>query len=183
MLPRTFTMTTEMAESDITLRDGRTVHLRPMRPSDEVEILQAFDRMSGHARYMRFMRVVRAPNVGRLRAVLASFPARGIGLVATVAAADGYDIVGSAIAILDGEPGSCEFAISVASAFGGSGLATAVMQQLIAAARRRGLRVMEGFVLAENESMLRLAQKLGFLVERDPDDPTVRIVRRALQNP
>lgn len=176
-------MTTEVAESGITLRDGRTVHLRPMRPSDEAEILQAFERMSEQARYMRFMRVVREPNIDRLRKVLGSLPESGIGLVATVAAADGYDIVGSAVAILDGEPGSCEFAINVAGAFGGSGLATAVMQQLIAAARGRGLQVMEGFVLADNESMLRLAKKLGFTIERDVDDPSVRIVRRTLQDP
>jgi acetyltransferase len=55
------------------------------------------------------------------------------------------------------------------------------MNQLIDAAKRRGLLEMEGFVLAENESMLRLAGKLGFVIERDPDDPTVRNVRRALQ--
>ena len=47
---------------------------------------------------MRFMRVVREPDPERVRSTLASFPEAGIGIVATVPAADGIDIVGSAIA-------------------------------------------------------------------------------------
>ena len=167
----------EVTETEVALRDGRKVVLRSIRPADESEILQAFERMSEHARYMRFMRVVREPNVERLRKVVASFPASGIGLVATVPAADGYDIVGSAIAILEGEPGTCEFAISVADAFGGAGLATALMKRLIEAARGRGVKLIEGFVLAENASMLRLAVRLGFSIAADPEDRALRICR------
>ena len=88
---------------DTTLRDGRTVSIRAVGPADEVEIVQAFERMSPDARYMRFMRAVREPKLDRLRKALASFPEEGIGLVATVPAADGIDIVGSAIAILAGD--------------------------------------------------------------------------------
>jgi hypothetical protein len=53
-------MSTSIPEADITLRDGRVVHLRAIRASDEAELLQAFDRMSEAARFMRFMRVSRA---------------------------------------------------------------------------------------------------------------------------
>jgi acetyltransferase len=173
-------MSTDIPEADTSLRDGRVVHIRAMHEADEAELLQAFGRMSDGARYMRFMRVVREPNIERLRTVLASFPESGIGLVATVPATDGVDIVGSAIAIIASEARACEFAISVATPFGGSGLATALMKTLIDAARRRGLQVMEGFVLAENESMLRLAKKLGFGIAPDPEDRAVRICRLLL---
>ena len=87
--------------------------------------------------------------------MLASFPETGIGIVATVPAADGIDIVGSAIAVFAADRTSCEFAITVASEFGGAGLATALMTALIDEARRRGLKEMEGFVLTQNQSMLR----------------------------
>jgi len=162
------------------LRDGRTVQIRPVMASDEAEFLQAFARMSDDARYMRFMRIVREPNLERLRRVLASFPQKGIGLAATVPAADGIDIVGSAIAVIEEDPTRCEFAISVDSEFGGSGLATALMKTLIGAATDRGLRRMEGFVLAENQSMLRLAGRLGFSIVIDPDDRAIRICRLEL---
>jgi len=166
--------------SDLTLRDGRVVHVRAVTPADEAEFLQAFERLSDHARYMRFMRVVREPDSQRLHSGIASFPEAGIGIVATVPAADGIDIVGSAIAVFASDRVSCEFAITVASDFGGVGLATALMTSVIEEARRRGLKQMEGFVLAQNQPMLRLARRLGFRIEIEPGDASVRICRMAL---
>ena len=54
------------------------------------------------------------------------------------------------------------------------------MRELIEAARARGLRQMEGFVLADNAGMIDLARRLGFTVSSDPDDRTVAIARLAL---
>lgn len=142
--------------------------------------MQAFDRLSPDARYMRFMRSVREPNLDRLRKALGSFPDSGMGIVATVPAADGIDIVGSAIFVIGGDRLNCEFAISVAAEYGGVGLGCKLMSALIDAAKRRGLKKMEGFVLAANQPMLRLASRLGFTTSCDPDDATVRICRLCL---
>ena len=174
---------TGFTEFDATLRDGRIVHVRAMRPADEAELLQAFGRMSDDARYMRFMRSVREPNLERLRRTLASFPDAGLGIVATVPAADGFDVVGSAVYVVGGDRTSCEFAITVGAAFGGAGLARTLMTALIDSARRRGLTEMEGFVLAANQPMLRLAARLGFHIEPDPEDRSVRICRLRLDAP
>ena len=128
-------MESGFTEFDVTLRDGRSVHIRAVRPSDEAEFLQAFDRMSPDARYMRFMRFVREPNLDRLRKVLASFPEGGDGIVATLPAADGIDIAGSAVYIVGNDPTTCEFAITVGSEFGGVGLAGTLISALIDIAR------------------------------------------------
>jgi acetyltransferase len=165
---------------DTTLRDGRAVHIRAMRPADEAELVQAFGRMSEDARYMRFMRFVREPNLERVRKALASFPEGGIGIVATVPAADGIDIVGSATYLVGNDPNTCEFAINVATEFGGVGLASTLMKALINAAKARGMREMEGFVLGVNQPMLRLARRLGFSIASDPEDGAVRICRLRL---
>ena len=169
-----------VADFDVTLRDGRAVHLRAMRSSDEEEILQAFDRLSPEVRYMRFMRQVRELNVERLREALASLPQRGVGIVATIPAADGIDIVGSATFMIGSEPSTCEFAIAVAAEYGRAGLGRTLLTALIDTARRRGLKEMEGFVLAANQPMLQLAARLGFSISADPEDRTVRICRLKL---
>lgn len=169
--------------TDVTLRDGRTVHFRAIRSSDEDELLQGFARLDPEALYMRFMRVVRELNVDRLRKVLASFPERGIGLVATVPAADGIDIVGVTYLMIGNDPVTCEFAINVASDYGRTGLGHAMMSALIAAARARGLAEMVGFVLRVNTPMLRLAARLGFTVSPDPDDSSAAICRLQLDAP
>jgi RimJ/RimL family protein N-acetyltransferase len=167
-------------DSDIALRDGRAVHIRAMRSADEAEILQAFDRLSADARYMRFMHAVREPNLARLRKVLASFPESGAGIVASVPAGDGIDIVGTAVFVIGSDPATCEFAITIAADYGGAGLGRALLTVLVETARRRGLREMEGFVLAANKPMLGLAARCGFNVSRDPDDAAVRICRLRL---
>ncbi len=177
MMPSTF------ADTELTLRDGRRVQLRAMRRSDEDEILQAFERLDPEARYMRFMRVVREADVAKLRKLLASFPDSGIGLVATVPAADGIDIVGSTLLMIGNDPASGEFSVTVAAEYGGSGLGHALMSALIGAAKARGLTEMEGVVLRVNTPMLRLAERLGFTISADPDDPSVVICRRRLDSP
>ena len=53
----------------------------------------------------------------------------------------------------------------------GNGLAYQLMQNLIAAARAHGLRVMEAFRLLKNARMQDLARSLGLRSGDDPDDP------------
>ncbi len=173
-------MESGFTEFDFALRDGRIVHIRAMRETDEGELVQAFERMSNDARYMRFMRFVREPNLERVRKALASFPERGIGIVATVPAADGIDIAGSATYLVGNDPAICEFAITVASEFVGVGLASTLLATLIGTAKARGLTEMDGYVLSVNQPMLRLARRLGFSIAPDPEDGTVRICRLRL---
>lgn len=75
-------------------------------------------------------------------------------------------------------PGSdtCEFAVTVADDWHGAGLARRLMELLIANARERGLRCMEGQVLAVNTPMRRLAKRLGFSDRPCPDDAALRLV-------
>lgn len=155
---------------DIALKDGRTVRVRALARADEEELLQAFDRLSADSRYLRFMHAVREANVTRLRQVLDSFPEKGLAIAATVSAADGIDIVGSASFVAGARGDDCEFAVTVADGWAGAGLGRTLMTALVGAARRRGLREMVGYVLAENGPMLNLARRLGFEVRRDPDD-------------
>jgi GNAT superfamily N-acetyltransferase len=123
-------------EFDFTLRDGRSVHLRATQPSDEAELLQTFDCMSPDERYMRFMRPMREPDVDHLRKVLASFPESGFGVVATIPAADGIDIVGSCVAIIDADSSSCEFGITVIANYSRTGLGRVLMTALIDTAKK-----------------------------------------------
>jgi acetyltransferase len=145
-----------------------------MDSADEVEILRAFARLSPDARYMRFMRVVGEPNLERLRKAIASFPESGFAIVATVPRAGGFEIVGSSTFVIGSDPATCEFAVTIADDYSGAGLGRKLLKALIEAARRRGLREIEGFVLKQNIAMLRLAARVGFSVSSDPEDPTVR---------
>jgi RimJ/RimL family protein N-acetyltransferase len=174
-------MASTFDDFDVSLRDGRLVHVRAVDATDEAELVQAFGRLSAEARYMRFMGSVGELDLVRLRKTFAAFPQEGLGIVATVPADDGIDIVGSAVYFIEEDRTRCEFAIVVASSFAGVGLATTLMAALIDAAKRQGLREMDGFVFAVNQPMLSLARRLGFSIAPDPDDGSVRICRLQLR--
>ena len=54
------------------------------------------------------------------------------------------------------------------------------MNALMPEAQRRGLKRIEGLVLATNVRMRELCRKLGCAVGLSPDDRPVRVVRRDL---
>ena len=107
------------------LRDGRAVTLRAISPADAPEIAQAFERLTAESRYSRFMQHKRQLDPAALERGVHPRPGLDFAFVATVPAADGIDIVGAAqyVRARDDDPSTCEFAITVAEDWRGSGLA------------------------------------------------------------
>jgi acetyltransferase len=66
-----------------------------------------------------------------------------------------------------------EYSILVRSDLKGYGIGWKLMQMMIEYARSVGLKAIEGQVLRENTTMLRMCKHLGFAVSVDPDDMTV----------
>jgi len=78
----------------------------------------------------------------------------------------------------DGE--SCEFALVVADTMSGKGLGQKLMTALMDAARSKGLKVMTGEILNDNDRMLRLASRLGFTIVNSPEDSGIKLVSKML---
>jgi RimJ/RimL family protein N-acetyltransferase len=169
------------------LRNRRRVTLRPIREADAAELVQAFERLSATSRYLRFMQHKKQIDAGVLHRGVRPLAGEEFAFVATVPADDGYDIVGAARFVRatgeDGAPAddTCEFAITVAEDWRGSGLATELLASLVRRARHEGYRTIEGHVLAENAPMLALARRLRFRVEPQPGAGGLLRVRRELR--
>jgi len=158
------------------------VTLRPIVESDTAEILRAFERLSAESRYYRFMQhKARLDRVALHRSVRPRL-GRDFVFVATTSAAPTPRIVGAAqyVPASRGNRHACEFAITVAEDWRGSGLAPTLLSSLVRRARYDGYGTMEGLVLAENVAMLALAHSLRFKVEPVRGDATLLRVRREL---
>jgi len=164
------------------LRDGREVTMRAIRPGDAPEIAQAFERLSAESRYSRFMQHKRQLDPAALDRGVHPRPGRDFAFVATVPADDGINIVGAAqyVRLREDDPSTCEFAITVAEDWRGSGLARQLLASLVRRARRDGYTRMEGAVVVDNLKMLALARRLGFKAHAEADDAGVVQVERAL---
>jgi acetyltransferase len=68
---------------------------------------------------------------------------------------------------------SGEFAVGVEPAAKGTGLAAALMREIIGWARAQGVNEITGQILADNAPMLHFIKKLGFNVRRTPDEPDI----------
>lgn len=165
------------------LRDGREVTLRAVEPTDAAEIIQAFERLSVDARYNRFMQHKKQLNAEALERSVNPQPGHDFVLVATIPAPDGIDIVGAAqyLRAEVNNPSVCEFSITVAKEWRGTGLATELLASLLRRAPSDGYTTMEGSVMAANTPMRALARKLGFEIEHVPEDATVVHVTHALE--
>jgi acetyltransferase len=168
----------------VRLRDGREVTLRAINDADGPAIVQAFERLSSKSRYARFMQHKKQLDPAALARGVNPRPGQDFAFVATVPAADGFHIVGAAQYVRgrDADAATCEFAVTVAEDWRGSGLAARLMASLIRRARRDGYDRMEGMVNGGNSAMLALARRLGFTVEPVTDDATVLRVERTLQS-
>lgn len=162
----------EFEPTETTLRDGRRVTMRAIRPEDAGHMQAAVARLSDDSRAARFMAALKELSPAMLERAVRPTPGRDLALVAVA----GDAIVGGA-RYVGATNGSCEFAVTVADEWQGAGLASRLMRALIGDARARGLKRMEGYVLATNRPMLELAQRLGFEVTTSDEGPTVKLVR------
>lgn len=165
-----------------TLPDGSAATLRPIRASD-MELERVFVRnLSPQSRFKRFMGELRELSPERLHAFTHPDHAREAAYVVIRSTPGGEEEIAVARFTIGGDGESCEFAITVADAWQGRGVAGRLMRALVRDARLRGLKRMEGYVLGTNARMLEFVRKLGFRTEFDPDDPAVRVVRLDLQD-
>lgn len=160
----------------VTLRDGRQVVLRNIQAEDKAALQAAFHRLSADSRYTRFMASMRDLPEAMLESATHPAPDRAFALVAVTGDAEAERIVGSARYAAVAGSDICEFGVTVGDDWHGIGLARSLLQVLIGAARARGYRTMEGYVLASNSSMRGLAHRLGFADTQCPDDATLRVV-------
>lgn len=164
--------------SNLALRDGTSITIRPIRP-DDGELQQDFVRgLSEQSRYMRFMTSISELPSKKLAFFTQIDYVRHLALLATVIR-DGHEQqIGVARYVGTETPGECEFAVTVADDWQRKGVASTLMHALMEAARRRGFATIEGVAFATNQSMLELARALGFTVEPIPGEgSTVRMVR------
>ncbi|MGD8498719.1 MAG: bifunctional acetate--CoA ligase family protein/GNAT family N-acetyltransferase, partial [Chromatiales bacterium] len=162
------------------LSDGTDITIRPIRPED-ADIEQKFVRgLSEEAKYFRFMQALQELTPEMLVRFTQIDYHREMALIA-VTELDGEEVelaVARYTTNPDGE--SCEFGIVVADAWHGRGIGAQLMHALMETARSRGLRLIEGEVLARNRNMLKMVTKMGFSVHESDEDSTIKVVRRPL---
>ena len=170
--------------------DGQFYTIRPIQ-SEDADRLQSFVRaLSEESRYFRFISTLSELTPRMLVRYTQVDYDRELALVAVVgpdgalsdAGAQPQEerIVGVVRYLLNPDRESCEFAVAIADDWQGKRLGSTLMRAIVEAARSKGLKRIEGYVLASNSKMLGMMSYLGFTIETDREDPTMKIVWMAL---
>lgn len=163
------------------LQSGELITIRPIRPED-ANIEKGFvDELSFEAKYFRFMHgMQKLPQSMLVRFTQVDYDLE-MALIAVVKK-DGMDHeIAVARYVTNIDRVSCEFAVVVADDWQRKGIALRLMQALIVSATQKGLKQMEGTVLAENKPMLDFCRRLGFEIEKEQEDKSICNVVKHLQ--
>ncbi len=154
-------------EADVALRDGSTVHVRPVRPDDEERLLGFLRTLSRQSRFLLFFSAANDAFLAEeaRRGVDVDY-VRSLGLVATTD--PGERIIGHAHYCTD-DGDRAEVMCAIADEFQGRGLGTILLGHLAEAAAANGVRVFRAEVLPENHRMLEVLRESGFPFEVSPE--------------
>jgi acetyltransferase len=162
------------------LPDGVDLTIRPIRPED-AEIEQIFVRsLSEEAKYFRFMDSLQELSQAMLVRFTQIDYDREMALIAVLEHDPQETELGVCRYIINPDGESCEFALVVSDEWQHKGIGHKLMGCLFDVARAKGLKIMEGEVLAANHSMLSLVTSLGFTVSTSAEDPAIKRVVKQL---
>lgn len=144
-------------DQDVALHDGTVVHLRDIDPGDGPALVAFHAALSPESQARRFFGAHPRLSVAEVERFT---HVDGVDRVALVAECRGEL---AAVARYDRVPGSdqAEVAFVVADPLQGLGLGTVLIEHLVAAARRHGVRTVIADTLADNHAMLALIRHAG----------------------
>jgi acetyltransferase len=160
----------------VQLNDGTDIVIRPIRAEDAETEAKFVRELSDESKYFRFMNTFHELSREMLVRLTQIDYHNEMALIAMVNRGGEDEQIGVARYVTNIDRKSCEFALVVSDAWRGRGIAHHLMRELMDVARDRDLETIEGQVLANNRRMLGLMTALGFQIERDSEDESIRQV-------
>lgn len=164
-------------EESFTLRSGRPVMLRPIRPEDEPAHHDFLSKCTPEDMRLRFFHLVRSlPHSEMARLTQIDYD-REMAFIATAVREDGSgpETLGVVRTVADLNNDKAEYAIMVRSDLKGQRLGWKLMEKIIRYCRSRGTQRIVGLVLRDNVPMLDLIHSLGFRSRKVPDDDVMEV--------
>jgi len=151
--------------SELTLRNGSRVLLRPAVAADRPLLVRAFERLSPESRYRRFFAPMRAMS-GPLLDYLTSIDYVDHFAWAALTASPGPEGEPEGVGVsryvrLADDPAAAEMAVTVVDDWQGRGLGRVLLDALVLEALENGITRFEGDVLIENRPMQELLRLSG----------------------
>jgi acetyltransferase len=156
----------ERYSATVALKDGSSLHLRPIQTTDEERIMALFTRLSKQTIYLRFHHVLTHMSREEAHRVCSVDYVNTFALVATLGEGSEERII--AVGRYARQPGAdrAQIAFEVEDKYQGLGIGSHLLDHLAFIARDRGIKKFEAEVLAENQDMMNVLINSGFTMQR-----------------
>ena len=153
--------------AQFTMKDGRNVTLRPIRPEDEPIEGEMFTNFSERTQRFRFFQLIKNITHELLIRYTQIDYDREMAIIAEVEEDHTKKMAGVVRLIADPFNNTAEFAIVVADPWQSQGLGNHFTDYILDIARKRGIRTICAEVLRENFIMLHIFRKRGFKITQE----------------
>ena len=156
----------EKYSTSVALKDGSSLHLRPIQMSDEEKLLALFGRLSKQTIYLRFHHVLSHMSKEEARRFCTVDYVNTFALVGTLGEGPEERII--AVGRYARQPGAeiAQIAFEVEDKYQGLGIGTHLLDQLAYIARDKGITTFEAEVLSENRDMMNVLINSGFSMRK-----------------
>jgi acetyl coenzyme A synthetase (ADP forming)-like protein len=148
-------------ETEVLLKDGSRMLLRPIRRNDTEAWLAFLSGISPRTKYLRFHSLPKLTMEDAVRFCTVDYT-NTFAFVAEVQGDNRQDIVAIGRYIRLPKKSSAEVAFLIDDSFQGKGIGTKLMESLANVARENGINTFEAEVLAENKEMMTVFRDYGF---------------------
>jgi GNAT superfamily N-acetyltransferase len=168
----------EHLEENRSIRDGRSLLIRPVNINDETLVKDFFYSLSDQSLYRRFMsRRQDVPHKIRQDFVVIDY-SRELVILAIIKE-EGKDVlVGLGQLLKDEKTFTAEVSFAVRDNYQNLGIGTELLTYLTRYAKREGLHGFTADVLLENQPMLHVFEKMGFDMHRKLEEGAYRLSMR-----
>ncbi len=160
-----------------TLRDGRVIEIRAIKPEDRDGLLQVVDRASKESFYRRFFSSKRDFSEKEIDYFLNVDFVKQVALVVVLKEAGRSTIIGGGRYFVF-QQGRAELAFGMQDAYQGQGIASVIMRHLTTIARAAGLEELHADVLPGNIAMRKVFEKCGLAASMVQDQGVIHITLR-----
>jgi acetyl coenzyme A synthetase (ADP forming)-like protein len=162
-------------ETEVLLKDGSSILLRPIRVEDAGSWVEFVGRLSTQTKYLRFHNVPKEMGLEDAVRFCTVDYRDTFAFVAEVLRGTKPDIVAIGRYYRLPNRHSAEVALAIEDSYQGRGLGTSILEQLAEVARESGIDIFEAEVLAENEQMMNVFKDYGFHVTSELQTGVYRV--------
>lgn len=164
--------------ADLVTQTGLQLHVRPVLGDDESLLAAFFQHVTPEDLRFRFLSGVVKVDHDRLAMMTRVDYRRTISFLAF--GEDPETVVATAMLAAEPDRTKAEIALTTRADMKGKGVSWTLFEHVMRYAQAEGIGMVEAIECADHEAAIRMEREMGFIARADPDDPTMRIVRRVL---